>query len=208
MVWRKKRTTQPKKKQPMRKRRQFGGKKIRQPIQYFTRTTYRQAFFSAAAGTPIQLGINFRLDNVANVTEFTNLYDQYMIKAVKIQFVPRITEASPSATNTLGNLWSVLDYDDSSAPANIDTVIQYQNVSHTQMNRTHTRYLRPCVAAEFFSTGVLTTYGAKRNQWLDCANAAVEHYGIKIYGDALPVGATPIVYDVITKFYLAFKNVR
>lgn len=190
------------------RRKQFGAKKIKQPVQYFTRTAYRQAQFNAAQ-IPQSIGINFRLDNIPNVGEFTGLYDQYMIKAVKVTMIPRVTEAPVgSSVNTLANMWSVIDYDDSSAPANIDTMLQYQNVKHTQMNRTHTRYIKPCVADEYFATGVLTTYGARRNVWLDCSNSGVEHYGLKIYLDALPLTAVPIQYDVITKFYLAFKNVR
>lgn len=181
---------------------------VAQPVQYFTRTAYRQNFFSVAPGAGAGYALNFQLNNLANATEFTNLYDQYCIKGIKIDFIPRCTEAMPNNPNLIGNLWSVIDRDDSTAPVNINTVLQYQNLKRTQHTDVHSRYFKPSVAAEFFATGIATTYGEKKNQWLDCTNDTVEHYGIKLWTDGLPVGAPAISYDVVIKFYLAFKNVR
>lgn len=181
---------------------------VAQPVQYFTRTVYRANFFSAAPGTGQGLGINFQLNNLVNASEFTSLYDQYCIKAIKIEFIPRCTEATPNNPNLIGNLWTVIDRDDSTAPSNLDTLVQYQNLKRTQMTQVHTRYFVPSCKDTIFATGSTQTYGEIQNKWIDCGSPDAEHYGIKLWSDGLPTGAPAISYDVSTKFYLAFKNVR
>lgn len=200
-----------------RKRRQYAPKrpywykrgaitKVRQPIQYFTRTRFQLAQYSFAAGAAASGGaLKFQLNTVPNSSEFTNLYDQYMIKAIKVSLIPRFTEASAGvAAQQIGNMWSVIDYDDATAPANVDTVLQYQNVKRTQMNKVHSRYFKPKIAKEVFATGVASGY-APGKAWLDCNSDSVEHYAIKLWFDS---AAAAVTFDVVTKFYLAFKNVR
>lgn len=188
---------------PMRRYKNM--KKIkRQPVHYFTRTAYLPGFYNLiAGGGATGTARNFKLSDIPNATEFTQLFDQYMIKMVKIMLIPRFTEVSN--TSSQGNTWSVLDYDDSIVPTSVDTLVQYENVKRTRMSQTHVRYFKPAVAQEIFATGIASTYSAKKNVWLDCTNDQVEHYGIKLWFDTR---ATNVVYDVQIKYYLAFKNVR
>lgn len=177
----------------------------KQPIQYFTRTVYLPNYYALLAGGPaVGAGLNFRLSQVPNSSEFTTLYDQYKIKAVKCTLIPRFTEVPIGSTQ--GNMWSVLDYDDSSPPGNLDELLQRQNLKRTRMHQIHSRYLRPMVTQEVYATGVATAYAPKRNVWLDCTNSDVEHYAVKFWFDAR--GTAPVTYDLQLKYYLAFKNVR
>lgn len=190
-------------------RRNYGyrNKVVKQPVQYFTRTSYQLSGYSVAAGAAAAgFARVFRLSACPNVSEFTNLYDQYQIKGVKISLIPRYTMTQSGAPlAAIGNVWSALDYDDASAPTSVDQLLQYQNVKRTQMNRVHSRFLRPCIANEIFNTGIATAYAPKRNTWIDCTSDTVEHYGIKLWIDSSQAGVT---FDVQVKFYLAFKNVR
>jgi len=180
---------------------------VKQPVQYFVRTAYLPGFYALAAGAgAVGAARQFNLSQVPNRTEFTNLYDQYQIKGVKISLIPRFTEALSTGTaQTIGNMWSCLDYDDASTPTSIDTLLQYQNVKRTRTNQVHSRFLKPAVAREVFNTGIATAYSPQKNVWLDCTSDTVEHYGIKFWFDSTPAGVT---YDIVIKFYLAFKNVR
>lgn len=183
---------------------QFYGKKIKQPVHFFTRTAYRPAYFALpAGGAAVGTAINFKLSDLPNASEFTQLYDQYQIKGVKITLIPRYTDVNVGQTQ--GNVWSVLDYDDSNVPTSIDTLMQYQNVKRTRMNQIHSRYLKPAVSKEVYATGIATSYSMAKNTWMDAANDSVEHYGIKMWFDTRQVLTT---IDVQLKFYLAFKNVR
>lgn len=178
-------------------------RKIKQPQQYFTRTVYLPGYFSLiAGGAAVGSSINFTLSQVPSFGEFTALYDQYKIKAVKCTLIPRHTEVALSGTITQGNMWSVFDYDDSIIPTSLDTLLQYQNTKRTRMNQTHSRYLKPMV--RMLASGA--TGAPKRNQWIDVADSSLEHYGIKFWFDSR--GTAPVTYDVQIKYYLAFKNVR
>lgn len=192
--------------------KQFYGKGIRQPVHSYKRANFVTNIIGITPGAvPFGRADNFRLDQIPSFNEFTQLYDQYQIKAVKIQYIPRFTEVTISGTTStaqIGNIWSCLDYDDSTAPTSIGTVLQYQNVKRTQMNKIHTRYLKPMVATEVFATGIASSYAPKRNIWLDASNASVEHYGVKMWVDSIPASSPPIVFDAVVTYYLMFKNVR
>lgn len=177
-------------------------RKIKQPTQYFTRTVYLPAYFSLiAGGAAAGSSLNFTLSQVPDYTDFTTLYDQYKIKAVKCTLIPRHTEVG-LGTITQGNMWSVLDYDDSAIPTSLDALLQYQNTKRTRMNQTHSRYLKPMVGTALAGGST----APKRNQWIDATNSGVEHRGIKFWFDQR--GTAPVTYDVQIKYYLAFKNVR
>lgn len=193
------------------RRKQFG-RKIKQPVQYFTRTQFISGQFAVVpGGVATGQGINFQLGNVPANAEFTALYDQYQIKAVKITLIPRISGnfvTDNTSTAQMGNVWSVLDYDDGNTPANLAVLLQYQNLKRTRLGQVHTRYLKPAVTQEIYATGIATAYSPKKNVWLDVANVNVEHYGMKLWLDAMPAGGVTVTYDATVKYYLAFKNVR
>lgn len=187
----------------VRRRRPRGA--LRQPVQYFKRVQYQASWLTLNAGSPGQgRALNFTLAAVPNASEFTTLYDQYQIKSVKVQVIPKFTETALGEFQ--GNMWSALDYDDANAPTALATLLQYQNLKRTRMNRLHKRYIRPCLSAEIFNTGLTTTYSPKRNTWIDCASDTTEHYGMKLWFDGL--NSDTIIYDLQVTYYLAFKNVR
>lgn len=182
-------------------------RRIKQPVQYFTRQRYVTSFIVVPPGAGATgFATSFKLNDLVNSSEFTQLYDQYMIKGIKVSLIPRYSQ-NPSAPVPAqgGNVWSVLDYDDVTAPTTIDTLMQYQNVKRTRTHMVHSRYFKPAVAAEIFNTGLTTNYNPKKNVWLDCNLDTTEHYGIKWWVDQTNAGVT---LDLQVKMYLAFKNVR
>lgn len=192
--------------------RKMFGRKIKQPVQYFTRTQFISGQFAVTpGGGATGQGIVFALNNVPANSEFTALYDQYQIKAVKLTLIPRISGnfvTDSTSVAQMGNIWSVIDYDDGLTPASLATLLQYQNLKRTRLGQIHTRYFKPTVTQEVFATGITTAYAPKKNVWLDVANPFVEHYGMKLWLDAMPAGGVTVTYDATVKYYLAFKNVR
>lgn len=191
------------------RRRQFTGK-IAQPVQYFTRSYFSPGHISIPTGAPaVGYADFFNLASVPDVSDFTALYDQYKIKGIKYTLIPRISNAGPSGAvgnpSILGNIWSVLDFDDSNIPASLNTLLQYQNVKRTQYNKIHSRYFKPSV-----QLGVGTPLASsliRKNQWIDAANISAQHLGIKLWVDG-SYGPYPLEFDLHVKMYLAFKNVR
>lgn len=193
-------------------RSQFGryGRKIKQPVHYFTRTAFSPNFTQAVTTTASGNAINFQLGFIPSPTDFTTLYDQYKILAIKMQLVPRFTNAIVATGGTnqiLGNIWSVIDYDDTNTPTAVTELLQYQNCKRTRMDKIHTRYIKPRYNPPVTGGQVVQT--PTRNEWIDIANANVPHNGIKFWFDQIagPAG-TQLSFDLIVKYYFCCKNVR
>jgi len=200
-------------------------------------------FRRVAELTPITLDLNdntlyplyFKLDQLPNVSEFTNLYDQYRINKVKVTLVPNWTQLDaagipyPSVglsyhpTAFLGNpnIHSVLDFDNSGMSGyTVNTMMQYSNYRRTRGNQEHSRYFTPAiqmgsqVLPNNADGGVATV--TKYKPWLDFATD-VPHYGMKILVDpGFGIGGVPggdvnnlnAFIRVYVTFYFECKNVR
>lgn len=172
---------------------------LRQPVQYFKRSTYTQTFQVTSTAGFTSNAVVFRLSDIPNSSEFIGLYDQYKINAVKVQVIPRINSAE--IAQAVSQVASVIDYDDSVVPANMNTLVQYQNFKLTQGTKIHSRYLKPKISIPTTGAGTMVA----KSQWLDVATPDVPHYGIK-YG--FPQTPNAQTFDIKIDFYLAFKNVR
>lgn len=196
--------------------------KLRQPIHYFKRKVYSQQVIAASTDsfgikTDGRVGFGFAIANIPQISEFLALYDQYCIKGVKVQIRPKHTSdelitqggaAFPSG-NT-GLLATVIDYDDAGNPTDLATMLQYQNFKETRTNQVHTRYFKPKVNMAVFRSGTTATINSpKSNVWIDCsAPTDIAHYGLKVFVEAPAMPSTRIECDILTTYYLAFKNVR
>lgn len=172
----------------------------------------------------------FKLDDLPDYTEFTSLFDQYRICAVKVTItspytgntglVPRSGAANGLGTMPAIKMYSVSDYDDA-VTLTVAQLMQYQNCRITELTTNlkggkASFFIKPRLATAVYS-GAFTSYGNTK-MWLDAASPSVEHYGFKwafdaIYADGGIAGtattwgvATSLQWDL--KYYVAFRNVR
>lgn len=142
------------------------------------------------AVTSFSNGNLFKLSDLPNHTEFTSLFDQYMIAGIKYRFLIRTDPNSTGAaivTAANRGVYPVLmwvhDHDDSSAPANKAELQQYSQCREMVFSgeRPHTRwfYLKPAIANEVFGTGITVAYQPKWRQYLDNAYPGIAHYGLR-----------------------------
>lgn len=174
---------------------------------------------SITNGTNAAIGtVAFRLDNIQNVAELTALYDQYKLGRCIVEFFPRngaITTPSGVPPGNINNAYSnvqpfitVLDEDDSGSETRVQ-LLQYSTSKLSAIGEKHVRSLVPSVAASFYQSGIATGYGAKKNQWIDCANSSVPHYGVK-YSVNMDnnISADTVLYDIYVTMYVTMKGVR
>lgn len=185
---------------------------------------YLVATSSAAAATPayFSFGMGFRLADVINVTEFTNLFDQYKICGIKIKILPVATVSETpfgsSGAMTYGNggfIHTVVDGNDYTAPAaseaGIDVLRQYQfgykvgNIT----KKCHSFWLRPKLSGDANVT-TTPTAGLVTTGWLNSDTTTFAHYGFKGVLELMqPQAITTIYYyKCEIKFYMAFKDPR
>lgn len=155
--------------------------------------------------------LSFKLSDLPNYTEFTNLYDEYRIKAVKLHFVP--TSNSNVAQDTSGTtggqtsvpaLYTWIDTDDNTAPTQLTQGQQFQTFkAHGMLDRMRVRSLVPEVSTALYS-GSFTSYGQVKNQWIDNNSPSVVHYGLKyaIMNGTASYGAL----DIVATYYLEFRK--
>lgn len=205
-------------KRSMRKRTRKTTRKFnitRKKAKVNTLTTKRYQLFQVVTGNDLISstggGQFFKLNDLTNSSEFTNLFDQYMITGIQYRFVTRI---NPDIVTTVTNrgVYPVLrwvhDHDDVTSPSSATELYQYPAMREfnftSDKNCTRWMYLKPALANEVFGTVVQTAYAPKWRQWCDCNYAGIQHYGIKYYADNCYSGQS--IY-LECKYILKFRGV-
>jgi len=169
------------------------------------------------------LTYSFMLADALSYTEFTTLFDEYMIKQVdfKIQMItnPDATwdvnnstaGSRDNITNWFPKFWYIRDYDGGGS----DTLLQLKERVGVKFfvmrpNKEYTIKIKPKVLVQTYKTLTAAGYGPRR-MFVDCANADIPHYGLNACIDCLglnPADATGFRFRIEYKFHLAFRGVR
>lgn len=178
----------------------------RQKIHNFKRHFVTTWTLASAAVTTNQWA--FMLGSLPNYTDFTNLFDQYRMKAVSMSIIPRFSEVDQT-TRTDTQLYSVIDRNDSTALASVNEALEYESCKHTKISKTHRRYFKLNTLSDVGSsagggTGFIAT---KFSPWINSANTNIWHYGCKTIADATGIGAN-CVMDVYFTVYIQCRNVK
>ena len=165
----------------------------------------------------------FQLIDIPNYTEFSNLFDSYMITGVMLQFklmdnpdaaYPTNTSASSATANNLNwfpTIWYTPDHDDNNAPT-LAQIKEYERVRHKVLrpNMETNIMLRPTTLTQLYRSSTSTGYAENNKRlWLDMANANIPHYGVKCVFDMEglpPIGTFRI--KVNAKYYFKCKTTR
>lgn len=181
--------------------------KVLQPVQFFKRTQYANAWVCSQIGADTFKNIEVKLSDVPNHTEFTALYDQYCIKGISFTLMPRYNVNQPTAgTSQTPQTWSILDYD-GSFPTTSTQMLQYQNLKMVPGTSYHKRFFVPAISNAIFNGTTPTAYSVKKRQWIDSANDTVPHYGATVMIPSVNMDSVSC-WDIKVTYYLAFKNVR
>lgn len=181
--------------------------RVAQPVQFFKRSQYQNAWICSQIGSASFKNLEFKLSDVPQVTEFTTLYDQYCIKGVRFTLMPRYNVNTPlTGTPQIPQVWSILDFD-GSFPTTQDGMLQYQNLKMTPGTGYHKRYLVPAISNAIFNGGITTAYSVKKRQWIDCSDPSVPHFGGTVMIPSVNADSESC-WDIKVTYYLAFKNVR
>lgn len=166
-------------------------------------------------------GVKVYIGGVANTTltmpnlsEFTNLYDQYRIDWVECKFSFSNNNSSNSSPgSTLPIMYLAKDYDDSGV-AGVTDLQQYSTQQQWQLGNAHGRdgiktvNIKPNVDVALYQ-GVTSGYGRGKPMLVDTSSPDVLHYGVKIAYDPInfPAASTLVGYLACTFVYhMSMKN--
>lgn len=159
----------------------------------------------------VQGAFRFCLAQASNITDVTNLFDNYRIAKVKLTFACSFNSAEPSAAvGPIPMINYCYDPDDNQPLPNREKVLENGYCVSKRMDKTFSVTLKP--RAQQTVTGGLAAAGGMlpTNTWLDCDSTQIYHYGLKIWIDDFPYNAATsdlFGFTVTPTFYLEAKNV-
>jgi len=151
----------------------------------------------------------FRLDDLPNVTEFTNLFQEYKINAVKLRFVPSYNDSTSGAVaaNRLPIFHMVKDDDDIAPPTTVDQLYQYDSYQMRRTDKPFTMYIRPKALGLAYRVGVTSGQMPGKGGWMSCDTADVPYYGLKWASDLGAVN-TAVSMKVFATYYIQLRSQR
>jgi len=181
----------------------------RQLIHNFKRTF--QLFNHDPCGNGVVFrATGFSLDQLPNYTEFTNLYDNFRIKAVRLKFFYDV-DGIVDPGRGCGWLYSCTDETDVVPPSTLDEMYQYRTFRVTSLakcNERHTRYFTPKLSMQIYRSSLTTGYTTpKRNPWVSTTDPSTIHFGFKYATDAQGLGDEAALKCICT-MYFQCKSVK
>lgn len=162
-------------------------------------------------------GVSIYASSVPNIGEFQNLFDQWRLKGVVVQFDIAFGYQGLAVPNTspviAPLMWYAADYDDS-GDAVISDLLQYPQVQcHNFYHNGYAPFivsLNPKPLRDIAGSGVTTGYGPMPvAPWLRTSNMSIPHYGLKLALDWCGKVQTSDIQVVTTVFYdIEFANPR
>jgi len=184
------------------------------------RTMTNTHMFKRTAVTVLTINDNFThhadpftLNSLPDYAEFTNLFDQYKICAIKQKFIfdKCSADANSVTSSLLPNIYSVLDRDDDTALTAIDDYCQYDTLKMKRINNPFKRYFRPRMATAVYQ-GAFTGYAQGGNMWVDTGSPGVEYYGHKWGIDATMEGGIGShllgTIKIFTTYYIKCRTLK
>lgn len=204
----------------VRPRRRVGRKKVANKVHTFVRycdknTTYPDANgpnLIVETGSDQNLAYTFKLDNVVNPTDFTNLYDQYRINKVELMLEPLWDQAgNGSGLNQNRRIRVVRDYNDATPLTQEDDYLEYANCkSYFPWSKRGIKIvLYPKIANVVENVGGAASAYTLMNSnrvWLNIAEDEVPHFGLKIFIPGSMAPTSLQMFTVRAKYWLSFKN--
>jgi len=187
----------------------------------FSRYCPKSAFGNFTVTTSTYgLGWEFRLSDVVNYSEFTTLFDQFMLTkcVVTLRLVTNPDSAAVTnlvtpvqITNWYPQVWYVPDYDDSGAET-LDSIKERIGVKRRTLKPDSVVriVIRPKILVQTYVTAIATGYAPKR-MFVDCDQSTVPHYGLKTVIDCMgldPSDTYPFVIAQERQYFFTLKNVR
>lgn len=172
-----------------------------------------------APGTDACFALYFKLSDIHNYLEYTNLFDQYRLDMLEVFLYPNgptgtgVYSTSTQSSQSPGTVVAhIVDYDDANPPTNMNTLTEYGACKITNINDSTSRPIvrkwKPHLAVATYQ-GAFTAYKNEPAGWIDSAYPDVQHFGMK-FGFASPISLNQAThqFSIFVKYHLSFKNVR
>jgi hypothetical protein len=162
-----------------------------------------QSWFATSASVPTFTYVNFTFNQIDQYASLVNVFDQYRIDSVEVWVTPQIS-ASVSSSHT-GQLFSVLDFDDSTPLTTIAQAQDYSTCVISPLTCGHYRHFKPRVAMALYAPSAFSSFGNIAAPWIDTSSYSVAHYGVKL---AASTSATITNFDLSIRYHISLRAIR
>lgn len=214
-----KRTTRwQRKKRPMAKRNRFGKvtrrrTPIRNKVCFFKRKSFATQVVGVTTGADQYGGAYYSFASVNGASEFTPLFDQYKILAVKTTFVLQGNSGGQNmdTNSTLGSLpqvFTLIDRNDATTPTSLNSFLENGKVVQHKLSRDRNScsvYFKPTVLGMAYNEAAGTSQNAieEPSRWYNMVHTNISHYGLKYIISGL--GYNNYI-DIYHTYYFACKD--
>lgn len=159
--------------------------------------------------------IFFSFDQVTNYNYYAQLWDQYRINFVKVEFIPVQATlvnrpyddtTTPNVNTSTPLLFAVIDRDDSNVQ-NSAEIKSRQGHRYCKATRKMDWSFSPSTLTPVYA-GSVSSFGYKVNlnkQWLDMGNTGVIHFGLKYALETQSPNNT-FLYRIRKTYYVSFRK--
>ncbi len=181
----------------------------------FVQRVYTPLDISQTGAATVYKGISFTVGSLPNWGSFLSLYDQYRIKKISAHVIPKydvnLLVSVADLDRLTPEIFSAIDFDDAAAPASVQELLEYESCIRTRGPVEHVRTWKPSILLAAYESVATSGYVRAFDQWLDCNDDTVPHYGLKlaITPHTTNVTDTSVLYfDTFVEFEVEFQSVK
>ena len=150
----------------------------------------------------------FQLNSLPNNADLKKMYDEYTVDKLRFEFIPNGSNIPCVSGATVASrciLYTAKDYNDNTAPASLNAILEYQTCKYSPYLEKQYRSLKPCALATNPDGTVMGAAGT----WVPTSQDTVKWFGLK-YGLSANGNSAGTVqtYQVLVTVYLSFKNIQ
>lgn len=166
---------------------------------------------SAGPNSYITQNYHFDISQLNNYTDFTNLFERYRIKAVKLTFIPGQSNNIDNVSKYRTTMLTHIQQSSGKTPATLAAFMESNNTRIHAGNKTVSVYIRhPFISSNVYQSALSSGYVEVRNKLINMANYTVPHYGLNVLCETPGVGPAETTeyqrYRVFAKYYMEFAD--
>lgn len=157
--------------------------------------------------------MSFSLNQLPNSAEFTALFDEYRIKAVRVRFICSKNSSDVADGATFANIpgfYTAIDLNDA-VPVSVNELCEYDTFKVHPQFSLPTRFLRPRARLDLDPVGFPGgRFVDIKNNWLRCdtPGIGISHYGLKYVVGGVPAVNASFFYKPIVDFYFECRGTK
>lgn len=180
-------------------------------VHHYKRTYQLDNIQGLGAGGLVNKAYTFKLNQIPDVSDFTNLYSAYRINKVLVRVIPNFNTFVNTGTtiNPVSKLPQIVDLVDYGNPDVLDQTNQYLQHANHRIHQGAQGWKRKFTPATTF--GVKATpgevlAGQRFKQWIDVGGADAEHLSYKLQLSGVANGTYSA--EIFATLYFSCKQVR